>query len=158
MCLGCTSVRSQDNINKVIFTGKRNIKYDGENMIYCLWIEWQIFLFADKINKLPEKNGSSDNQLWIEKYVRRRGCSYLRMGIEKNNIKSVILDWRLRSARPSSKGERSTSISSDGRQLQVTQAKLSAPRVCSLAVALLRKKGPRHRKKICTNTFWLYSY
>ena len=27
---------SQDNIKKVVFTGKRNIKYDGENIVYCL--------------------------------------------------------------------------------------------------------------------------
>ena len=55
------SMQSQDNINKVVFTGKRNIKYDGENIIYFLWIEWQIF----PINKLPEKTRkyvSSDNQ------------------------------------------------------------------------------------------------
>ena len=26
------SMLSQDNINKVVFTGKRNIKYDGENI------------------------------------------------------------------------------------------------------------------------------
>ena len=30
------SMRSQDNMNKVVFTGKKNIKYDGENIIYCL--------------------------------------------------------------------------------------------------------------------------
>ena len=48
-------MRSLDNINKVLFTGKRNIKYDGENIIYCLWIEGQIFPFADKINNLQEK-------------------------------------------------------------------------------------------------------
>ena len=24
---------SQDNINKVVFTGKRNIEYDGENLL-----------------------------------------------------------------------------------------------------------------------------
>ena len=33
------SMRSQDNINKVVFTGERNIEYYGENIIYCLWIE-----------------------------------------------------------------------------------------------------------------------
>ena len=59
------SMWSQDNINKVVFTGKKNIKYDSENIIYCLWIEWQIFPFTDKITKLPEKNRkyvSSDNK------------------------------------------------------------------------------------------------
>ena len=41
-------------------------------MIHCLWIELQIFLFADKINKLPEENQkyvNSDNQPSTEKYV-----------------------------------------------------------------------------------------
>ena len=59
------SMWSQDNINKVVFTGKRNNKYDVENIIYSLLIEWQIFPFADKIHKLPEKNRKyvrSDNQ------------------------------------------------------------------------------------------------
>ena len=30
--------------------------------------------------------------------------------------------------------------------------------VCSPAVALLHKKGPRHRRKICANSLWLYPY
>ena len=30
--------------------------------------------------------------------------------------------------------------------------------VCSPTVALLHKKGPRHRRKICANSLWLYSY
>ena len=62
------SMQLQDNINKVVFTGKRNLKYDDENIIYCLWIEWQIFPFADNINKLRKYVGS-DNQPYIEKYV-----------------------------------------------------------------------------------------
>ena len=33
------SMQSQDNINKGVFTEKKKIKYDGENIIYCLWIE-----------------------------------------------------------------------------------------------------------------------
>ena len=32
------------------------------------------------------------------------------------------------------------------------------PRVCSPAVALLHKKGPHHRRKMCANFLWLYSY
>ena len=32
------------------------------------------------------------------------------------------------------------------------------PRVCSPAVTLLYKKGLRHRRKICVNSLWLYSY
>ena len=56
------SMRSQDNINKGASQERKIKKY----VIYCLWIEWQIFPFADKINKLPEKNRKyvgSDNQL-----------------------------------------------------------------------------------------------
>ena len=40
----------------------------------------------------------------------------------------------------------------------VSQADLSAPRMCSPTVVLLHKKGPRHRRKICVNSLWLYSY
>ena len=32
------------------------------------------------------------------------------------------------------------------------------PCVCSPAVALLHKNGPRHRRKIWANNLWLYSY
>ena len=32
------------------------------------------------------------------------------------------------------------------------------PHVCSPAVALFHTKGPRHRRKICANSLWLYSY
>ena len=31
-------------------------------------------------------------------------------------------------------------------------------RVCSPATTLFHKKGPRHRRKICVNPLWLYSY
>ena len=41
-------MRSQDNINKAVSQERGKI-------IYCLWNEWQIFPFADKINKLPGK-------------------------------------------------------------------------------------------------------
>ena len=51
----------------------------------------------------------------------------------------------------SSEGERSTGLSSEGRDLLVTRADLSAPRVCSPAGVLLHKKGLRHRRKICAN-------
>ena len=59
------SMWSQDNINKVISQEREKLKDDGENVIYCLLIEWQIFPFAGKINKFPEKNPkyvSSDDQ------------------------------------------------------------------------------------------------
>ena len=44
----------------------------AKNIIYCQWIEWQIFPFADKINKLPEKNETSHKQknTWGEEDVR----------------------------------------------------------------------------------------
>ena len=76
----------------------------------------------------------------------------------KGKIRSVILDWRQRSSGCSNEGDRSTSLSSEGRDLLVTQADLSVPRVCSPSVALLHKKGPRYRRKICANSLWLYSY
>ena len=87
------SMRSQDNINKVVFTGKRNIKDDGENIIYCLWIKWQIFRFADKINKLPEKKSMQvlrtshkQKNMWVKRIF------IYRHGTWKDNIRSVILD------------------------------------------------------------------
>ena len=33
------SMQPQNNISEVVFTGKRNIEYDGENIVYSLWIE-----------------------------------------------------------------------------------------------------------------------
>ena len=79
-------------------------------------------------------------------------------GIWKDNIRSVILDWKQRSSGHSNEGERSASLSSEERVPLVTQADLPAPCVCSQAVALLHKKGPCHRRKICANSLWLYSY
>ena len=49
------SIRSQDNSNKVVSQEKEKLRRMTKNIIYCLWIEWQIFPFADKINKLKEK-------------------------------------------------------------------------------------------------------
>ena len=76
-------------------------------------------------------------------------------GTWKDNIRSVILDWRL-------VGQ------AKGRDLLVSQVKgetrwslkqtCQLPCVCSPAIALLHKKGPCHRRKICANSFWLYSY
>ena len=63
-----------------------------------------------------------------------------------------------RSSGLSIEGKRSTGLSSEGRDPLVTQADLSAPRVCSSAIALLHKKGPCHRRKIGVNSLWLYSY
>ena len=66
----------------------------------------------------------------------------------RDNIRSVILDWR----------ERSSGLTSKGRDPLVFQADLSPPRVCSPAVELLHKKGPRHGRKICASFLWLDSY
>ena len=84
--------------------------------------------------------------------------SILLHGTWKNNIKSVNLDWRQRSAGHSSEGELSAGLPSEGREPLVTQADMSAPHLCSSAVALLHNKGPRHRRKICANSLWLYYY
>ena len=74
----------------------------------------------------------------------------------KDNIMSLILDWKQRSSGLSNKEERSTCLSSERRDPLVTQADLSAPGVCTPAVALLHKKGLRHRRKKCENSLWLY--
>ena len=66
----------------------------------------------------------------------------------RENIRPVFLDWRRDPLVAQAKG----------RDPLVTQADLSAPHACSPAVALLHKKGPRHRRKICANSLWLYSY
>ena len=53
---------------------------------------------------------------------------------------------------------RSTGLSSEGRDPLFTHGDLSAPLcVCSPAVALLHKEGPRHRRKIGANSLCLYS-
>ena len=39
-----------------------------------------------------------------------------------------------------------------------TDVVLSTSRVCSPAIGLLQKKAPHHRRKICVDTLWLYSY
>ena len=125
-------------------------------MIYCLWIEWQVFPFADKINKLPEKT-------FLDAAINKNMREAKKMFIFphrtwKDNIRFVILDWRQRSSSRSHAGKRHACLSTEGRDPLVTQADLSAPRVSSPAVTLLHKKGPRHRRKICANSLWLYSY
>ena len=86
----------------------------------------------------------------------------------KDKVRSVILDWKQKFTGPSSDGGRSSGLSNESKMSAglsnerieplVIQADLSAPRVSSLAVTLLHKKGPHHRKKICANFLWLYSY
>ena len=79
-------------------------------------------------------------------------------GTWKDNIRSVNLDRMQRSSGRSNEEERSAGLSSEGRDPLISQADLSAPRVCSPTVAQLHKKGSRHRRKICAEYFWLYSY
>ena len=80
----------------------------------------------------------------------------LPQGYWKDNTRSVILDWGQRCSGRSNKGEITAGFSGKRRHPLVTQADLSAPGVCSPAIALLRNKGPRHRRKICANSLWLY--
>ena len=79
-------------------------------------------------------------------------------GTWKDNTRSVIFDRRQGSSGPSNEEERSAGLPSEERDPLVTQADLSAPRVCSLAVALLHKKGFHLRRKICANSLGVYSY
>ena len=79
-------------------------------------------------------------------------------GTWKDNIRSIIFDWRLRSAGCSREGGRSVGLLNERRDPLVTPADLSAQCVCSPAVTLHHKKGPRHRRKICVNYFSLCSY
>ena len=132
------SMRSQDKFNKIVFTGKRNIKYDGENIIYCLWIEWQRLLFADN-NKLLEKNGSMYVPITSHKQKNTSVKSiyiYLH-GTWKDNKMSVILDWRQRSVGLSSEGERPAGYS-------------SRPVISPVCVLWPSQKGsPPHKKDMC---------
>ena len=89
--------------------------------------------------------------------MKQRGCSYFRLGL-KREYKVCNFGLKERSAGRSSEGERSAGLSNEGRDPLVTQADLSALRVCSPAPAQLHKKGLRHRRKIRANSFWLYSY
>ena len=96
-------------------------------------------------------------------------------GTWKDINRSVILDWRKRSAGCSSKEERSAGLSREGRVPLVTQAKGRGPpvsqakgktcgslkqtcNVCFSVVVLIHTKGLRDRRKICANCLWLYSY
>ena len=96
-----------------------------------------MFLFADKIKKLPEKNGN----MWVpktsqktEKNTWAKRILIYPYGSWKDNIRSVIFDWRQRSAGcsnererssgRSNKGERSASLSNERRELRVNQANM----------------------------------
>ena len=82
-----------------------------------------------------------------------KGCNFglttdIQWSIKRRGEVHLSLKWRQRSA----------GLSSEGRDPQVIQADLSAPRVCSPDIALFHKKDPCHRRKICANSLWLYSY
>ena len=89
--------------------------------------------------------------------MRQRGCSYFPLGLKReykvcNFGLKVEIRWSLKR-----RGEGCWSLKRR-RDPLVTQADLSGPRVRSPAVALFHKKGLRHRRKICANSSWLYSY
>ena len=169
------SMLSQDNIDKVVFKGKRNIKYDGESIIDCLWVELQIFPFVDKINKLQGKNGSmyvpitghKQKITWV-----KRIFVYLH-GTWKDNIRSVILDWRQRSARethwPLKQRERSAGHSSErGRSACLSSRPVFSPCVFSSRRRTTSQKGSpaieeRYVRTLSLSlslslSLWLYSY
>ena len=115
----------------------------ARNLIYCLGIEWQIFPFADKINKLPGekwKYVSSNNQpstenTWVKKRVHISAWEL------KDNIRSVILDWR--------------------RGPLVTPVNLSAPPCVFSSHCSNTHKGSLPQKKdmyeLCLTVFWLHT-
>ena len=87
----------------------------------------------------------------------QRGCSYFRLRLDRqyrvcNFGLMAEIQWSFKRS-----GEVRWSLKW-GRDLLVTQADLSALRVCSPVVALLHKMGPRHRRKICANSLWIYFY
>ena len=87
------------------------------NIIYCLWIEWHIFPFADKINKLPEnKNENMKVPITSHKQKIRvaKRMFILQHGTWKDNIRSVISDRRQRSSGHSKEGEKSAGFTSGG--------------------------------------------
>ena len=53
---------------------------------------------------------------------------------------------------------RSASFSSEGRDPLVTQADLSTPLCVFSSRCTTSQKNPRHRRKICANSLWMYSY
>ena len=125
-----------------------------KNVIYCLWVEWQIFPFADGVNKLPEgKHGSVcvfRYPAMGRKYFEAKRMFIFPHGTWKDNIRSVIWDWRQRSAGRSSEGERSAVLSSEWRDSLVTQANLSAPPCVFSGYRTTSQKGsPPQKKDMC---------
>ena len=79
-------------------------------------------------------------------------------GNRKDNIRSVIKDGRQRFSGHLTKGRGPLVSEAKGRNPLVTQAYLLYSHVCSPAVELRHKKGPRHKRKICANSHWLCSH
>ena len=84
------------------------------------------------------------NQLWCIDFLTSptplfiSACSYFRVGVERLY---KVCNFRLK------------------REIRWSlKQTCQFPRMCSPAVTLLHKKGPSHRRKICANFLWLYSY
>ena len=75
-------------------------------------------------------------------------------GTWKDNIKSVILDWRQKSVGRSSEGDRSSSLSNKGRDVRVTQSNMSC--VFSGRRTTSQIGSPPQKKWV--KSFWVYSY
>ena len=132
------SMHSQHNINKVVSQEKE--KYN-----LCLWIEWQIFPFADNINKLPKKtkDAYSDNQpqrenAWGEGDVHISAWDLKR----QYKVCNFVLNAEIRLRDP-----------------LVTRANISAPLCVFSGRCSNPHKGSLPQKKdICELSLWLYSY
>ena len=105
-------------------------------------------IWSTNYRKRKRKYVSSDSQPQTEKYVRKKGCSYFRIGTWKDNVSSVNLDWRRRSTGRLSKGDRPAGHSS--RPVSYSCV-FSGHRTTS-------QKDPRHRRKKCAMSRLLYSY
>ena len=116
-------------------------------MIFCLWLEWQIFQLADKINKLPEKIGSmqvpitnhKQKNTWSKEDVHTSAWDLKRQYNVCNFVLKAQTLWSL--------------------EWRERPAGLSSRSVCSSYVFSGRRPtSPRHRRKICANSLWMYSY
>ena len=93
--------------------------------------------------------------------MKQRGCSYFRSELESQyKVSNLGLKAEIRGRDPlvaPAKERNPVVAQTKGKGSLVTQVDLSAPHVCSPAVALLHKKSLRQRKKICANSLWLHS-
>ena len=117
-----------------------------KNIIYCLWIEWQIFPFADKINKL------------LGKKIKRKYASPISSHKQKNTWSEEDVHtsaWDLKRQYKCCNFGLKAEIQWSLKWREETCGSLKQTcHVCSL----IHTKGPRHRRKICLNSLWLYSY